>query len=375
MLPYSCFRPAKTIREALGVPGGEVIAVARPDAPNRVWLDTTCSLYYIKDLSTNLDILLRQRHARLDYARTHSSKLEWQEDDLSNSGDSESDSGTDESVHAPDTLGTESEILMYPGAACPVSQEWPNITPFSGTAASGSHDTGSEIQLSQCIIPTFGETPYLRDNLIDYTSFNRLFADRQRRTRHVEASNALLPDYLVKDYCILRTNSTDIELQPFDAEAPCIECKMLLTHRGQGDLNSPWDLHPAYSERLSMLIPVPELNLVVVGSPTGSVALITLTKASKRLHLTKVRYGFRVECVLPRKQDEEKNMRPECTLIGVAVSPVPHRPGRGLVLRPRHKMGSDGVVIYRLMMHYKDHTILMYDIARGKEEEGALMIF
>ncbi|KAK4129326.1 hypothetical protein N657DRAFT_639929 [Parathielavia appendiculata] len=365
VIPYRNFKPAKTIRESLGLPGGEVIAVTKSEE-SRVWLDTTCSLYYIKGYTSNPDAIFRHRRARIDYSRTHAASPQCHEDDLSDAWDSGSD--TDEydpacTAKPADTVGKLSCSLT----ADQEEDRWLSISPFSGKRLDlVIDDMSDETQLSRCIIPSFGETqPNVSE--AQWALFNPA-NNRAERTRQLEFSKAKLPSHLAKNYCLLRTSTTDVELQPFDRDAPCIECKYLLTNNTRPATNMPWDLHPVYSERISMLLHVPALNLVVAGSPTGRVALITLTKTAKRLHLTRVRYGFRVDCVLPRKADEDKKLRPECTLIGVAMSPAPSRAGKGLELRPKA-----GPVMYRLILHYKDHTILMYDVARCADQEELLV--
>lgn len=121
-----------------------------------------------------------------------------------------------------------------------------------------------------------------------------------------------------------------------------------------------------------MLLHVPELNLVVAGALHGRVALLTLTKTNKRAQGLTVRRAFRVDWVLPRREEENKRLRPLCALHGIAISPVPDAKARGLNLRGRH--GRLPHAYYRLILHYVDHTILMYDITRRVGDED-LMIF
>ncbi|KAL2171128.1 hypothetical protein VTG60DRAFT_3643 [Thermothelomyces hinnuleus] len=374
VLPYSSFQPVKTVREALGLPAGEVIPVTKSESTSRLWLDITCSLYYVKGFSPNPDNLFRQRHTRLDYARTHAAKSECQEDDLTDAW--ESDSEDDEGICMTEPQEAGGEEPLHSVAAGQEPDRWSTITQLVGIPDSCFHDLPGDTQLSRSIIPSFGETPPLGDNLAAHAYFNGQYSDRQRRTKHVDFAKADLPSHVVKGFCLLRTSPTDAELQPFDREAPCIECKYLITHSNHfGGAGAPWDLHPAYSERLSMLIHVPELSLVVAGSPTGRVALLTLTRTARRLHMATVRHGFRVECVLPRKEEEDKKLRPACTLIGVAMSPAPSRRSQALELRPETEAPVPSApTVYRLILHYKDHTILMYDVARGKDDE-ALLIF
>jgi hypothetical protein len=370
VLPYSNFMPTKTIRESLGLPGGEVIAVTKSEE-NRVWLDTTCSLYYIKEYPLNPETIFRQRRTRLDYSKTHEAKAECQEDDLSDAWDTGSGFEDDEGAHTAAPTNTVGKTSVYPPTANREEDRWLSITPFSGKPDLSLNDMSDDTQLSRSIIPSFGETQ--PDSSFTQQALFNLATNRLRRIRPTEFSKTTPPSHLVKDYCLLRTATTDIELQPFDPDAPCIECKHLLATPIRSGMDTPWDLHPMYSERISMLLHVPELNLVVAGSPTGRVALITLTKTAKRLHMTRVRHGFRVECVLPRKVEDEKKLRPDCTLIGVAMSPAPSRAGRGLELRLDTGPGTAGPTVFRLMLHYKDHTILMYDVARGVDREELLV--
>ncbi|KAK3905188.1 hypothetical protein C8A05DRAFT_12985 [Staphylotrichum tortipilum] len=372
VLPCSSFKPTKTIHESLGLPGREVMAVTKP-GESRIWLDTSCSLYYIKDFPTNPDTVFRQRHTRLDYAKTHACKSECQEDDLSDVWETVSDSGDEGGGGEnwqPDTAGN---MRLHPMTTDPGAEQWSAITPFSGRPDSGLADMTDEAQMSRGIIPSFGETPLLDGDISRHSLFSRLHNDRQRRIKYLELPKADFTANLVKNYCLLRTTLTDVELQPFDRNAPCIESRYLLTHQVPAGVAAPWDFHSAYSERINMLIHVPELNLVAAGSPTGRVALITLTKTAKRLHLTRVQHGFRVDCVLPRKSEDDKRLRPGCTLIGLAMSPVPTHQGRGLKLRLKSGGGRAVSTMYRLIMHYKDHTILMYDVARGVTDQELLI--
>jgi hypothetical protein len=377
VLPYSSFKPTKTVHESLGVPGNQVIAVTKPDEANRVWLDTTCSLYYIKGFSSNPEGLFRQRPPRVDYARIHATKPECQEDDLSDVWESDSDSDEDDDdVYTTTAPGTVGSKVTYPLSAGLENQQWSAITPYKGKAAPSLGDMSDEMQLGRCIVPSVGDTPRLGSDLADHVRFARTYAERQAKTKPVDYSKSDFSSHLIKNFCLLRTSMTSIELQPFDRDAPCIECKYLLAHDQRTGPDTPWDLHGTYSERVSMLLHVPELNLVVAGSPTGRVALITLTKTAKRLHLTRVRHGFRVDCVLPRKAEVAQRIRPVCPLIGVAMSPVPCQPGKSLELRPERRNGAAAApAVYRLMLHYKNHTILMYDVARGGGEDDELLIF
>ncbi|KAK3300027.1 uncharacterized protein B0H64DRAFT_470159 [Chaetomium fimeti] len=394
VLPYSSFKPTKTIREALGAPGNEVIAVKKPEGGDRVWLDTTCSLYYINGFEPNPDTLFRQRNARHDYARMHASSQDYEEDELSDGWESESEADAEEGAQTTSLqpTGGHTAGIVAVSLARRTGKPWCDRSFYKGT---------QDFQLGQCIIPNLGEVLELDDSLDTRTQFSRLCIERKRKTKVVEFAPA--DSHLSKNYCLLRTSSTDVELQPLDPNTPCIECKWVLPHQhntrtttttGAAPAPQPWDLHPIYSERISMLHHVPELGLVVAGSPTGRVALLVLTRAAptRMLHMTRLRHGFRVACVLPRKGETRPDgtrVQPGCTLVGVAVSPAPRLPRLGLRLGAKGGVGGGGgglgggfggggggkalPVTYRLILHYKDHTILAYDVRREGEED--LLVF
>jgi hypothetical protein len=382
------------VRECLGVPGNEVIAgkkfeqvvltgltVAISPADfavshnNTVWLDTTCSLYYVQELSLPAEAVFRRRQNTTEYAVTHACKASFVEQDLSDAWESDSDSedGAASLPSAPDPFHKE-EVSPQSKAGTEKNELW--VLPPSTTDCPWylkPDDTADGVLMTGVMNPIFKNVISINSLTPEGKYRERLRTWQQTRTdtTQVEFSKADLPKHAVKNYCLLRTSLTDVELQPFNQEEPCIDCKYVLPHHPNAS-KTPWDLHPTYSERVSMLIHVPELNLVAAGSPTGRVALITLTKTAKMLHMAKLRHGFRVDYVLPRKSEDDRKLRPGCTLIGIAMSPVPHRPGADLELRPRGGRASPAT--YRLIMHYKDHTILMYEIARGGDD-GSLMVF
>ncbi|KAL6832806.1 hypothetical protein V8C40DRAFT_236047 [Trichoderma camerunense] len=127
------------------------------------------------------------------------------------------------------------------------------------------------------------------------------------------------------------------------------------------------------TSRLSMVFHIPELSLVVVGSPTGRVLCVTPTKlrspvASKTSGVW--HHGLRVECILPRSSEEEACRPVLRPLHGLAVGPV----------QDDDRMYGDRTSRatapkrYRLMLHYRNHDILTYEVTR-KEQTGRLCIF
>lgn len=114
-------------------------------------------------------------------------------------------------------------------------------------------------------------------------------------------------------------------------------------------------------ERLSNYHYLPELSLVVAGSMCGRVALITLTQTLRNDLLFK--RGFKIEAILPTKQDEDERRRPICPLFGVAVGPLPVDGRPDVYTKPRHARR------FRIMMQYYDQRILSYEISRGVESD------
>src|SRR4051794_9353663 len=66
VLPDSSFMQVETASEVLGVPESEAIRVTllhdTSTSALNPWLDTTCTLYHIRDLAPNVDALLQRYH-------------------------------------------------------------------------------------------------------------------------------------------------------------------------------------------------------------------------------------------------------------------------------------------------------------------------
>ena len=121
------------------------------------------------------------------------------------------------------------------------------------------------------------------------------------------------------------------------------------------------------AERLNMIIQIPELGAVAIGNQIGRVMLLTMTMSRE------FGGGFRVDGLLPFKSQEEKGLRPEVPLLGMAVGPIqgretmdqsnsrfdppddPSAEERKPLATPRR---------HRLFLFYTDHTILSYEITR-----------
>lgn len=141
---------------------------------------------------------------------------------------------------------------------------------------------------------------------------------------------------------------------------------------------APWDM--GLGKRCSMLLTIPELHLVIMGSMCGRVALLTLTKPKPPQAENAPRRAFRVDAVLPFQYEEETSERPYVCLLGIAVSPMPESRSRGLELRRRRRVGKGGTRSiepepprrWRLILNYQDHTIMQYDIVKRDHGETAV---
>ncbi|KAH6898588.1 hypothetical protein B0T10DRAFT_114507 [Thelonectria olida] len=118
------------------------------------------------------------------------------------------------------------------------------------------------------------------------------------------------------------------------------------------------------TSRLNMIAHAPEIGLVVIGSPTGRVLLVTLTRMIVPAERPegKWSHGFRVERILPDEDVHRKISRP---LHGMALSPVQSDEGPKAIV-PR---------TYRLMLHYRSHDILSYEISREENGEVSVGLF
>jgi hypothetical protein len=141
-----------------------------------------------------------------------------------------------------------------------------------------------------------------------------------------------------------------------------------------GQRISPKDLefaHLHHHDLMKLSITIPELGVVIAGSPVGCVAVLALTRSRLLLPtgVEKSIHSFRLEHILPSVSQETDGKRPNAILSGIAASPVQ---GYGLM--------SDPVVPkrWRLVLYYWDHSILTYmlkrDTASGHVDAEALLV-
>ena len=113
-----------------------------------------------------------------------------------------------------------------------------------------------------------------------------------------------------------------------------------------------------------MILQIPELGVVAIGNQVGRVMLLTMTKSAE------YPCGFRVECILPLKSEEEKEHRPEVALMGMAVAPIQGKKTMNNQSRlevPNQDSESlcesfENPRRYRLFLIYCNHTVLSYEI-------------
>ncbi|KAF7537834.1 hypothetical protein G7054_g3381 [Neopestalotiopsis clavispora] len=196
--------------------------------------------------------------------------------------------------------------------------------------------------------------------LIDSDSWFRPYGPDQKLDSKTVANTQTLAD----GSNILRLYETGIELRPHTKMQRGIMMQYAMNQMhptAANSVNFTFDQH----NRLAHYHFIPELSLVVAGSMSGRVALITLTAWTGRDDSTgKIweQRGFKVERILPLKKDEEDRLRPICPLFGVAVGPLPVG---GYSQSDTPSMSRQ----YRIMIQYYDHSILSYEISRGMESE------
>ncbi|KAG6229993.1 hypothetical protein E4U25_007327 [Claviceps purpurea] len=132
------------------------------------------------------------------------------------------------------------------------------------------------------------------------------------------------------------------------------------------------------TNRLSMVLHIPELYLIVIGSAIGRVMLITPTRLAHPIEKADgvLHHGLRLEWVLPRKSDEAVFRTRKRPLHGMAVGPV-QTDGvmdHGLGKQRGWAEAAAMPKRYRLMLHYRNHDILTYELSR-EEQTGKVCIF
>lgn len=253
-----------------------------------------------------------------------------------------------------------------------------------------------ETKLGMIMVPATGEH---HKEFSDFETFDRCIGQSgaHMRQAHMPGPRTLSwlrqekpKSAILRNISFLRANNEDVEMLTLDdAEHDVGQvCHDVLTNINVHRHQVPWDMRLA--QRCSMLLTIPELHLVVLGSMCGRVALLTLTKPPDA-HATAEDHGlprrprrtFRIDSVLPFKSNEDEFQRPQVCLLGISVSPVPEtesvvgmrrrRPtaygGRRRGAGASPEMEPEAPRRWRLLLYYMDHTILQYEIAKKPSEE------
>ncbi|KAM0427467.1 hypothetical protein ACHAPT_007427 [Fusarium lateritium] len=183
---------------------------------------------------------------------------------------------------------------------------------------------------------------------------------------------------LGRKFFLLRTYEKDIEMRPFSRTSNWdrrvefgVVCPDALKFGRFKEVGLVAHFHA--TGRLNMIALAPELSLVAIGSPIGRVVLLTLTRKAVPSERDEGvwEHGFRVEWVLPTQSDEEEYRRVLRPMHGMALSPIHEGDGDGDGLAG----GGAGMPRrYRLMLHYRNHDILSYELTRN-EQTGKLCIY
>lgn len=115
-----------------------------------------------------------------------------------------------------------------------------------------------------------------------------------------------------------------------------------------------------HMDRLNMFAVIPELNLVVLASQIGRAAVMTLTRLPDNASNEPVTM-MRRDAILPLPEHATK-YRPDMPLLGMAIAPIKRT-------NPENERWQAERKVFRLFLHYMDHSILSYEISRENNDE------
>lgn len=211
----------------------------------------------------------------------------------------------------------------------------------------------------EAVILAVGDTSNSSDDQTSATGDEKKLVDEGAAIQEYNAQAE--PPHTSLPFRLLCTNEFDITL--FDEKTrDRVTCEDAL-HQ-----TIPPRLYGLISfDRLNMIHQIPSLGLVIVASQAGRAALLTITEMKPQSKKSSPLKGFRVEHILPFKsQEEQGRQRPEVPLLGIAVGPVQGHLGTGDNTDAIDKAG----IRYRLLMIYYDHSVLSYEIGRGRCGSG-----
>jgi len=172
---------------------------------------------------------------------------------------------------------------------------------------------------------------------------------------------------------LFTTTACSAALFPTGALSPVVICKRPAC---QAPPPTMGHRHLGHFDRLNMVIPVPELSLVVAASQQGRASIFRLTRCGEN-------YAMRLDTVLPRErgtvlrpgEERDVQVRPNAPLMGITVSPVQGqeveigRSGRKERSRGGGWRGIEAGRRWRLLMVYVDNTVLSYELGRQNESK------
>lgn len=158
---------------------------------------------------------------------------------------------------------------------------------------------------------------------------------------------------------LLFTSKNDVILQqPEQGEKPdvtpviCLE-EPLKQGYDLGDATQRPPFTSSDCNRMSFHHIIPELGVLLIGSPSGRVAINALLRTDDWTGREEGTFFMRLDWILPFKSQEEDGLRPERKMVGMAVGPVQGQLGKSLLGSQRK---------WRLMMYYADHSVLSYEL-------------
>ena len=130
-----------------------------------------------------------------------------------------------------------------------------------------------------------------------------------------------------------------------------------------------WQDHFMNIDYMNLTIQIPDLGIILAGSSKGRVAVLTLHQI-RNSHISATAkeplYTMRLDAIIPFPKQEQRGQRPAFPLVGVAAGPI-----QGQLDRPG-KSPYDAARTWRIILLYRDDTVLSYTIWRKREDDDAL---